>query len=69
MGPNNPYIVINEFVAHFLSGDKEFFKASELTGEDLVKAYSIIRKYLLAIDEAAIGRAERFRKPGIKTSE
>lgn len=67
--PNNPYIVINEFVAHFLSGDKEFFKASELTGEDLVKTYSIIRKYLLAIDEAAIGRAERFRKPGIKTSE
>lgn len=67
--PNSPYIVINEFMAHFLSGDKEFFKASELTGEDLVKTYASIRKYLLAIDEAAIGRAERFRKPGIKTSE
>ncbi len=65
----DPYLAIDEFMAHYLSGDKEFFKDNDLTGEDLVRTYASIRKYILGIDEAAIGRAERFRKPGVKTSE
>ena len=62
-------LVVQELVAHVLSGDFDFFSKNGMTPEELVRAYALVRPYILAVDKDAVARAERFKMPGVKIIE
>jgi len=61
----NVYLAINEFTAHFVSGDYDYFVKSGMTTEELASVYTLVRPYILAVDKDSVSRAERFKKPGL----